>query len=134
MKNIYVIVLLLSSVTAACKKSKIHSSSSVIGKWKLVSYSGGVAGFKHHPATEDVVLSISIDSQLTVFNSNVSQSTVRYVTNEHYAFSSSYNAPGIQLGSERWQLYSISHGLRDTLSIGWYNSPDFLYPEYERIK
>ncbi|RYE25854.1 MAG: hypothetical protein EOP45_04410 [Sphingobacteriaceae bacterium] len=140
MRHFFFLLLISTLVITGCKKAdnkELKSSSLIVGSWRLNSYSGGIAGFRHRAANAGTVVKLVFGSDGTYrqyINGSI-QLQDKYTVLNKYQFSKDYVSNALQVSDDIVGAYSITTGTQDTLFITPVpNWPDAMTSEYVKIK
>ncbi len=130
---------LIAMMTAvACKKeNKPASPLTIVGNWKLSSYSGGIAGFRHKTidAGTNVLLAFGEDGSYRQYDKGALTTQDQYSIIKNYAFTNYYTQDALQVGSKIAGAVSLNRGTQDTLfitpGVGY---SDVMTFEYVKVK
>ncbi len=120
MKKLLFCVLLLS--LSACKKENRpvdKQEPTINGNWMLVSYSGGVAGFKNRRADANPIITLSLTAEgvYKQYNNGQLAAQSSYTILKDYPFSKTLTADALKIDTDVLGAVSLRSGNQDTLCI-----------------
>ncbi len=130
---------LIALMTAvACKKeNKPAGPLTIVGNWKLSSYSGGVAGFRHKTvdAGTNMQLAFGDDGIYRQYDKGALTTQDQYSIIKNYAFTNYYTQDALQVGNKIAGAMSLTRGTQDTLFITpLAGNPDVMTFEYVKVR